>query len=54
VLSALHKQGLLRPDRLATTATGFDFLNDVLAAFLPNDDQPGEHTTDRIPVNSVN
>ena len=54
VLSALHKQGLLRPDRLATTATGFDFLNDVLAAFLPNDDQPGQHTTDRIPVNSVN
>lgn len=53
VLSSLQNKGLLRRDRLATTATGFDFLNDVLAAFLP-DDEPGDHTTDRIPVNSVN
>jgi hypothetical protein len=47
-LAQLRSKSLLCADRLATTPTGYAFLNDVLAQFLPAPD----HTTDRIPVQS--
>ena len=47
-LEGLRRKGLLKIDRLATTEQGYKFLNDVLAQFLPADDQ----LSNRIPVHS--
>jgi len=40
VLAKLRARGLVQQDRLSTTGTGFSFLNDVLAEFMPEADQP--------------
>lgn len=47
-LEGLRNKGLLKHDTLATTDQGYKFLNDVLAEFLPADDQ----LIDRIPLHS--
>ncbi|MFT5320144.1 MAG: putative oxygen-independent coproporphyrinogen III oxidase [Pseudohongiellaceae bacterium] len=47
-LTRLRESGLLGKDALATTDRGYKFLNNVLAEFLPADDQ----TNDRIPLHA--
>jgi len=47
-LARLRTGGLLGKDTLATTDQGYKFLNNVLAEFLPADDQ----ANDRIPLRS--
>jgi putative oxygen-independent coproporphyrinogen III oxidase len=40
VLAKLRARRLVQQDRLSTTGPGFSFLNDVLAEFMPEPDQP--------------